>query len=150
MPESAISGIAAFLDRAGAFMADRRARRALRREIDALSPSERARVLDDTFMDYGLFARAMHTPFIFEDLNARAIRAIGADPEEFRASHAEWSRDMQLLCMACPARRQCRRDLGAGVFGRQYRHYCPNSDNLGEIAAAKTARAYPASSAAVI
>lgn len=124
-----------FLGRARAFARDRRDRMAVLREVGALSGEQRAQLLEEAGMSYREFAVAMRTPFIAEDLNARALRAVGADPAAFRSGHVEWSGYMQRLCMTCTARSRCRRDLDTDVFGRQYRHYCSNAESLGEIAA---------------
>jgi len=129
------AGIKELLGRAGAFANDRRGRMAVLREFRSLPANERGRLLEEAGLDYREFVGAMQTPFISEDLNARALRAIGADADEFRLRHVEWSRDMQRLCMACTARNRCRRDLANDVFGRQYRHYCSNAGSIDEIVA---------------
>lgn len=142
------NGIRALVNRAEAFARDRRGRMAVLREVDALSADERTELLEESGMSYREFATAMRTPFISEDLNARALQAVGTDPAEFRSQHVEWSRHMQRLCMTCVARSRCRHDLDADVFGRQYRHYCPNSESLSEIVAGQERQAKSARSAA--
>lgn len=136
-------GIRALVDRAEAFARDRRGRMALLREVDALAADQRALLLEESGMSYREFANAMKTPFISEDLNARALLAVGTDPAEFRSQHTEWSRHMQRLCMTCAARSRCRHDLDADVFGRQYRHYCANAESLSELVASEGRHAQP-------
>ena len=137
------SGIKTLLGRAEAFAHDRRDRMAAIREVNALAPGERARILEEAGMTYEEFVAAMKTPFISEDLNARALQAVGTDPAEFRSHYAERSRRMQRLCTICIARSRCRHDLDAGVFEQQYRHYCSNAESLGESIANDACRLQP-------
>lgn len=135
------AGIRAFLGRVRASALDRRKRRALLREFDELNAGDRNQILDDVGMGYREFARAMMAPQHAENLNVRALEAIGVDPLTFQARHPGWARDMERLCSTCPARRRCRRDLAADVFGRQYRHYCANADSIDAIALGKRPQA---------
>lgn len=95
MAAGLVSRFNVFLSRAKAFAKDRRSRMAVLREVDALSVDERVRLLEESGVSYREFATSMRTPFIADDLNARALQAIGADPVEFRSRHIEWSRHMQ-------------------------------------------------------
>lgn len=140
-----IDGLREFWRSAAAFADDWRRRRAALREVDGLDPHERSRILGEA----GLTRRdldAMRTPFVGDDLLTRAMHAVGAAPAAFRARHGYWHRDMERVCMACPARSRCRRDLATRDFARRYRHYCPNADSLSEVAAG-TAREAAARSA---
>ena len=110
------------------------------REVDALPADERACILEEAGMGYDEFVNAMMTPFVSEDLNARALQSVGVDPSEFRTHHIDWSREMQRRCMTCAVRSRCRRDLAADVFGLQYRHYCANAESLSEIVAGMAPR----------
>lgn len=136
-----ITGIREFLNRAEAFAHDRRGRMAVLREVDALPADERACILEEAGMGYDEFVNAMMTPFVSEDLNARALQSVGVDPSEFRTHHIDRSREMQRRCMTCAVRSRCRRDLAADVFGLQYRHYCANAESLSEIVAGMAPRA---------
>lgn len=147
MPGRLMAGIKEIWHRTAALAGDRRHRAFAAREIAALDPHERNRILGDAGLEHWDMAGALRTPFVSEDLLARALRAIGADPADCRTVNGAWHRDMERLCMACTARSRCRRDLATQDFARRYRHYCPNSESLGEIAAglkAGTAPTHPA------
>ncbi len=75
-------------------------------------------------------------PFAPQNLLPWAMRSVDVDPDEIRALRGAQMREMQLICMACPCRGRCRRDLATGDFTRRYRHYCPNAAGLTEMASA--------------
>lgn len=128
-----IGGILGLWRSAAAYAGDRRRRMAALREIDALDPHERGRVLGEAGLTRRDLGDTMQAPFASQDLLARALCALDIDAEAFRAGR---ERDMQRVCMACHARGRCRRDLATGDFARRYRHYCLNADSLSGIEAA--------------
>lgn len=136
-----IDEIMEFWRSAVAFAADRRHRMVAAREMGALDPNERSRILTEAGLTRSEFGDIMRTPFVSQDLLSRAMLAIGIVPSAFRARHEMWHRDMARVCMACPARSRCRRDLATCDFARRYRHYCPNADSLAEIVAETRATA---------
>lgn len=128
-------GIFGFWRSALSAAGNRRHRLETAREVDALDPHERGRVLGEAGMSRRDFAGAISAPFASEDLLARGLCAIGIDPMIFDSRQDPWRRDMQRVCAGCPARSRCRRDLATDDFARRYRHYCPNAESLSEIAA---------------
>lgn len=135
MPGRLIAGIKELWHKAAALAGDQRHRMSAAREIAALDPHERDRILGEAGLERWDIAGAMRTPFVSEDLLSQAMNAIGVDPADFQTHHGLWHRDMERLCMACQARSRCRRDLATHDFARRYRHYCPNAISLGEIVA---------------
>lgn len=121
---------------ATAWAYDRSRRMETLRELQALDPHERTRVLGDLGLSQTELGAALHGPFVTRDLLSGALRAIGTDPDLLRARHGGRERDMRRVCVECPARGRCRRDLATGDFARRYRHYCLNADSLAEIARA--------------
>lgn len=55
---------------------------------------------------------------------------IGIDPAEVLQRHPALFRAMQLRCAKCSAKSRCRRDIGNDSAGKQFGHYCGNSDEL--------------------
>jgi hypothetical protein len=58
------------------------------------------------------------------------MRHLGIDPVEVLLQHPALFRDMQLRCAKCSAKSRCRRDLSNSNAGKQFGHYCGNSDEL--------------------
>lgn len=112
-----------------------RRKQAVLGEIDALDSHERGRILAEAGMTREQLAQSIRLPYASDDLLTRAVASLGIDADVFYARHVLWHRDMEWACAACPARSRCRRDLATGDFARRYRHYCPNSRNLAELAA---------------
>jgi|UniRef100_Q11MV5 hypothetical protein len=116
-----------------AWACDRQHRMDTSREIQALDAHERARVLGELGLTQTELGAGLQIPFISRDLISGALHALVIDPDALRARHGSWERDMRRVCMACPARGRCRRDLATGDFARRYRHYCPNAASLVEL-----------------
>jgi hypothetical protein len=100
---------------------------------------ERARAWADVPED--LSDDVVQPSFASHNLLPWAMRSIDLDPDEVRALNGRCMREMLLICMACPCRGRCRRDLATGDFARRYRHYCPNADTLAAMAGAARSKA---------
>lgn len=114
---------------------DMRTRRAAARELAALDPAERARVLADFGLSEHELTGACATPHALDDMQSQALASLGVDVKAFRAENPLWQRDMARLCLACEARGRCRNDLAEGRFAGHYAEYCPNAESLDEISA---------------
>ncbi len=114
---------------------DRRRGRAVMKEVNALDPHERARILSEAGMSHGDLALALRSPCASVDLLEHGLDSLGVDVDAFYVRHIPWHRNMERTCAACLARGRCRRDLATGDFARRYRQYCPNSDSLARLAA---------------
>lgn len=114
---------------------NRRRTSRMRREVASLDPHERGRILGDAGLTSDNYVLALRAPYASEDLLSSALDALGADPDEFRCRNGGWGWDMDRVCMACPVRARCRRDLARSEFSNRYRLYCPNAESLAGIAA---------------
>jgi hypothetical protein len=128
-----------------AFLADRQRSRAAAREIASFGPDEGAHLLGDFGLTLTEFNEMMQSSFASEDLLSSAMRLLGVDPFEVRASHGARNRAMQIACMACPHRRRCRREIATASFVGRYRDFCPNSEDLDELVEGRKANGYAAS-----
>ncbi len=113
---------------------NRRRTSRLRREVASLDPRERGRIFADGGLTSDDYVLALSAPYALEDLLSSALGALGVDPDEFRCRNGGWGLDMDRVCMACPVRRRCRRDLARSEFSNRYQRYCPNADSLARIA----------------
>lgn len=126
-----IGGIRVLWSSATAWACGRRRRSEATRIAD---PHERARTR--VSLTQNVADNVSKPPFASQNLLPWAMRSVDLDPDEIRAFKGAWIREMQLICMACPCRGRCRRDLATGDFTRRYRHYCPNAASLTEMASA--------------
>ena len=64
----------------------------------------------------------------------RMIAALGLDPDTIQASHPAAMREMKALCATCGEKRTCRHALGEGTAAPRMASFCPNADELADIA----------------
>lgn len=79
------------------------------------------------------------------DLNCKAsagaqemeqlMQALHIDPVEVRISAPIQFREMQLTCLHCPSKGQCRHDLDAKKAPENFASYCSNSGDLNSLRA---------------
>lgn len=115
---------------------DWRTRATLRNEFHRLGRDEENRVLRDCGLNRSEFAKSLQNPLVSEDLLSPAMELIGLDPVALRKRHPSWSRDMARVCMACPNRRRCRKDVSARRIST-FRAYCVNDRSFEQMAAAE-------------
>lgn len=64
----------------------------------------------------------------------RMIAALGLAPETVQASHPATMREMKVSCATCGDKRTCRHALAEGTAAARMASFCPNADELADIA----------------
>ena len=126
------------------YVDDRRRTNAMKRELSDLTADECSAILADLGLTSQEFHEAMRLPYASRDLSAAALKSVGVDHGAFHARYGAWDRDIQRTCMTCPHRRRCLRELTEGTFTANYRQFCPNRENLGDVVSDPDAVAYMA------
>ncbi|ESR24806.1 hypothetical protein [Lutibaculum baratangense] len=115
-------------------------RDAWERETERLTFSDLGREeTERLFRDIGLppnqGVSCLDQPFANEDLAGSLMEVVGLDRCELTAAQPAVMRDIERVCMACTARRLCRRNLSRGEAARAYRAYCPNAGTFEDLEA---------------
>lgn len=76
-------------------------------------------------------------PHAADEMN-QLMQALGIDPEHVRQADRAAFTDMQILCAACEAKKQCRHSLAAGIAPFEYDAFCPNAEALAELEKVQT------------
>ena len=63
------------------------------------------------------------------------MRQRGLDPEKVRRAMPFLTRDIEVTCMRCPSKAQCRRELIAGRAVETCHQYCGNAETFDELLA---------------
>lgn len=71
-------------------------------------------------------------PHASDEMN-QLMHVLGIDPEHVRLTDRAGFTDMQILCAACEAKKQCRHSLAAGTAPLEYDAFCPNAETLSEL-----------------
>lgn len=101
-----------------------------RRELAALSPHERDRILMDAGLQAAELASVLRSRGDAGELPAMLNR-FGLDPQRIDPGVL---RDMQRVCAVCTAKRECRRAVANGADTDACRRFCPNGDTLRALA----------------
>jgi hypothetical protein len=60
----------------------------------------------------------------------KMMRALHIDPETVRRVEPMVMRDLERVCALCEHKRQCDRELAAGIAADDYTEFCPNAPTL--------------------
>jgi hypothetical protein len=55
------------------------------------------------------------------------IVALSLDPQILLHGDKRIARDLQRVCIACPDKKRCKRELAAGTAAANFRSFCPNA-----------------------
>ena len=64
----------------------------------------------------------------------RMMAALDIDPEAVQAAYPAMMRDMRINCATCPDKRLCRHTLAEGTATALLTSFCPNSEELLDLA----------------
>jgi len=109
-----------------------------RRELNEMRQMDRSdfdRIASDLRVSPGeLDTLVRQGPHAADEL-PKLLRALGIDQADLVRTEPLVLRDMERVCTLCHHKRQCDRDLAAGISAEQYEGYCPNAptiDGLGQ------------------
>jgi hypothetical protein len=104
-------------------------RRELRemRELDAANFGQIASDLRMSSAD--LEALVRQGPHAADEL-PKMLTALGIDQESLSRTEPLVLRDMERVCSMCIHKRQCDKDLAAGMAAAHYEQYCGNADTI--------------------
>jgi uncharacterized protein YjiS (DUF1127 family) len=118
--------VSRMIDVFGEWLKHRRELRELR-EIDAANFGQIASDLRLSSAD--LEALVRQGPHAADEL-PKMLTALGIDQDDLARTEPLVLRDMERVCSLCNHKRQCDRDLAAGIAAAHYPEYCGNADTI--------------------
>ncbi|QLF71384.1 hypothetical protein FE840_011350 [Peteryoungia desertarenae] len=103
--------------------------------MKALDQQELEQIAEDCGISRGQLLAFIEAGPHGADEMPRMMRALNIDPIEVEFRMLRLYRDMQLTCITCGAKAQCRKDLAEGHAATEFQHYCGNIDTLNALRA---------------
>ncbi len=98
-----------------------------RKEAVKCAPEDVARVARDMHVAPGELAALATKGPNSAALLEKMLRALGVEPGQLADANPLIMRDLERLCIACVAQRQCAHELAEGTAAKNFRDFCPNA-----------------------
>lgn len=103
---------------------------ALRRDLAAMSASDRAQLAGELGVSTDDLVTMAEAGDKASELMPARLRALGLDPDKLHDEETATYRDLERVCSRCQSIKRCTRDMAHGDIESGMREYCPNAPTM--------------------